>query len=610
MGVVIVVSLYVAREVLVPIALAVLLSFVLAPVVRLLRRTGLGKIPSVILGGVMALAVILSLLGGIASRFNSLLPDLPRYAATIDEKLANARGLMAGEIDAGLGGLRHRLEAAATPPASPSPAVRGGSGATDSRPLEVVIHQPDPTPLDVAQRILAPVLSPLATTAIVLVLALVFLLNQADLRDRFIRLLGMQDVHRTTLALDDAANRVSRYLLTQLGLNAAFGVIIGLGLLVIGVPNPLLCGMLAALCRFVPYIGAVGSAALPLLLAASAEPGWALTIWAASLLAATELVTGQVVEPLAFGRSTGLSPVAVVLAAIFWAWMWGPIGLIMSTPLTVCLVVLGRYVRPLEFLDVLMGDRPALTPAEKFHQRILANDVDELEDQAEALLKQYTLAEYYDNVLLKGLLLVTIDAERGVVTDPQLGRIQRAVARLLDDVESHDDASSAAEAAGSPPLPPQASGASLPGTVLCLSGRGALDDVVAQLLARRLLGQGVSARAEPFEAASRQEIAMLDVRCVGIVCICALEASGSPAHLRYLVRRLRRLTPDTPVMLALLDSDGADPGDRFRSAVSADLVVTSLQAALSACLAAVVPMAGDRGDEDRGELEVASTNNM
>jgi predicted PurR-regulated permease PerM len=575
----ILVSLAVAREVLVPIALAILLTFMLAPAVRVLRRVGLGRLPAVVLAVLLALAVVLSLLGAIASRINDLVPDLPRYASTIDEKLSRVKSVFTQDWDADFSGLHRRLAAAGIPPAAPAPAKTGGP-TPETHPMEVVVRPPDPTPLDVAQRILSPVLSPLATTGIVFVLGILFLLNQADLRDRFIRLLGMQDVHRTTLALDDAANRVSRYLLTQLCLNATFGVVIGLGLLLIGVPNPLLCGMLAALCRFVPYIGAIGSATLPLVLAASAEPGWSLTIWAASLLAGSELITGQLIEPLAFGRSTGLSPVAVVLAAIFWAWMWGPIGLIISTPLTVCLVVLGRHVRPLEFLDVLMGDRPALTPEEKFHQRILANDIDELQDQAEDLLRHCTIDDYYDNVLIKGLHLAAIDAERGVVTDAQLARIRRALSRLLDDVDPVERPLALPD-----PGESTISDAGDDGAVLCLSGRGPLDDVVAQLLVRRLVGQGVPARAVTFEAASRQSIATLDVHGVRYLCIAGLPASASFAHLRYLVRRLRRLLPDCPINVALLDAEDSESGDRIRSAVAADLVVNSLQGALAACLA-------------------------
>jgi len=592
-SVVVVISLYVGRDVLIPIALAILLSFALAPVVRLLRRARLGRVPSVVVAVVLALALIMSMAGWIAGQINSLVPDLPHYATAIAEKLARAKGAILDQIVTRLGGLRHRLEVAGLEPAAPVALPRNATAGPNARLAEVLIRQPDPTPLDVARSVLAPIVSPLATAGIVLVMAILFLLNQADLRDRMIRLLGMRDVHRTTMALDDAANRLSRYLLTQLGLNTAFGIIVGLGLLLIGVPNALLCGVFAALFRFVPYIGVFGSAALPVVLAASAESGWSMTIWAASLLAVTELVTGQLVEPVAFGRSTGLSPVAVVLSAIIWTWMWGPIGLILSTPLTLCLVVLGRHVRPLGFLDVLMGDRPALLPAEKFHQRILANDLGDLMEQADASLKDGTLADYYDNVMLKGLQLVALDVDRGVVADAQLARIRNAVARLTEDLEMHEDAASHPPAApGAQPVAPDGAESARarggagerPVSILCAPGDGPLDDIVCLLLARRLITNGLPAHAIRLEAPPRAGVETLRVRSTGAACISTLQTPGSTAPLRYLVRRLRRLRPGEPILVALLQSNGADPGERFRLAVEADIVVTSLEDALRACL--------------------------
>ena len=257
-----------------------------------------------------------------------------------------------------------------------------------------------------------------------LIVSIFILLQREDLRDRMIRLFGSSDLHRTTVAMNDAARRLSRYLLTQLAVNAAFGVIIGTGLAFIGIPSPVMWGVLGALLRFVPYIGAPLSAVMPLTLAAAVDPGWSTLLWTAALYLVVEPIMGQVVEPLVYGHSTGLSPFAVVVAATFWTWLWGPIGLILSTPLTLCLVVLGRHVARLEFLDVLLGDRPALTPVESFYQRMLAGDPDEVHDHAEVLLKQLSLASYYDDVALEGLRLAVIDAERGVLTPGHLERIK------------------------------------------------------------------------------------------------------------------------------------------------------------------------------------------
>ena len=308
-----------------------------------------------------------------------------------------------------------------------------------AEPMAVEVRQPDQTAIELAQRIVTPVVEPLSTTAIVLIVSIFILLQREDLRDRMIRLFGASDLHRTTIAMNDAARRLSRYLLSQLAVNVAFGVIIATGLAFIGIPSPVMWGVLGALLRFVPYIGAPLSALMPLALAAAVDPGWSMLLWTASLYLVVEPVMGQVVEPLVYGHSTGLSPFAVVLAATFWTWLWGPIGLILSTPLTLCLVVLGRHVARLEFLDVLLGDRPALTPVESFYQRMLAGDPDEVHDHAEILLKQMPLASYYDDVALEGLRLAVIDTERGALTPDHLERIKLCIQSLIEDLDDHED---------------------------------------------------------------------------------------------------------------------------------------------------------------------------
>ena len=629
--VVVVVTLYVAREVLVPIALAILLSFMLAPLVRLLRRVRLGRLPATIVAVVLALAIILSLGGLIGTQVTDLLTGLPRYATTIEQKIIRVRTLMAGEITGGLGWLGRRIEQATSEP------VQTATEATPDlatpqrpKPTEMVVRQPDPTSLEIAERILAPVLSPLATTGIVFIVAIFILLQQADLRDRFIRLFGMQDLPRATRAMDDAANRLSRYLVTQLGLNSAVGVIIGAGLLIIGVPNPLLWGTLAGLLRFVPYIGTFIAGALPTALAAAVDPGWGMTISTALLFVVIETIMGQFVDPLAYGKSTGLSPVAVVISAIFWAWMWGPIGLILSMPLTVCLVVLGRHVQQLEFLDVLMGDRPALTPVESFYQRILAKDSEEAQDYAETLLKNCSLSTYYDEVAIRGLQLVANDAERGVLSTVKLVRIKEAMSRLVEELQDYDDSLPASakmqanETSGldqpepaipSDPLPHPANesaaalsvaeladGWSGAAPVLCISGRGLLDGVVSEMLQQLLGKNGLAARAEPYEAASRSQIASLDVAGVAMVCISSLEISGSPSHLRYLVRRLRHRLPQVPILVGLFPLDDASVDERLRAAVGADFYAASLRVAVNICLSVArgpgetLPLAPERAE--------------
>ena len=451
--------------------------------------------------------------------------------------------------------------------------------------------------------VLEPILAPLETTLIVLVVAVFILLQRQDLRDRLIRLFGSSDLHRTTTAMDDAAARLSRYFLTQLALNAAFGTVIGIGLYLIGVPSPVLWGILAALMRFIPYIGAFIAGLPPLLLAAAVDPGWTMAIWTIALFMISEPFMGYVVEPMVYGHSTGLSPVSVIVAAIFWTWLWGPIGLILSTPLTLCLVVLGRHVRRLEFLDVMLGDRPALSPPESFYQRMLAGDPDEVLDQAELLLQERPLTAYYDEVALKGLQLAAADAARGALGPAQLAAMRDSVRTLVDELADHEDSSAEADdllgpslseqdlpeagpaqaKAGRQSIPPEWAA---PGSVLCFAGRGPLDDAAAAMLAQLLEKQGIGSRVLPFYAAARERLDGLDVEGVRMICVSYLEIEGTPAHLRSLVRRLRRRAPGAVMLVGIWPSNHVVFGEGGeRSMIPADHFTRSLQESVEACLA-------------------------
>ena len=617
-------ALYLAREVLVPITLAILLSFVLAPLVMLLRKPGLPRVPAVVSAVVLALGIILALGMVIGSQVAQLASDLPRYASTIEQKVDAVRTYTTGRM-AQLTQQLGRDAAPASPPASssatlPTPArapttPRGQAPAAapanpqapSPAPIQVEVHQPDPSPLTMAQRIVEPILSPLATTGIVFIVAIFILMQKEDLRDRLIRLFGSGDLHRTTAALDEAAARLSRYFLTQLALNASFGVVVTLGLLLIGVPNPMLWGIVAGLLRFVPYVGALASAAFPVALAAAVDPGWTLALETAAFFLVLEGLTGQVIEPLLYGHSTGLSPVSVVISAIFWTWLWGPVGLILSMPLSLCLVVLGRHVERMQFIDVLLGDQPALTPAESFYQRILAGDTDEALDQAEILLRERSLSSYYDEVALRGLHLAANDSLRGVLTDPQLLNIQDAISGVVVDLADHKDVEpektkQESVPAGRTTPDPQhlavapvldAALGELPADwagvapVLCVAGRGPLDEAACTMLAQLLVKHGLRARVVSYEAVSRTGISSLDVTDVAMVCVSYLEASGSPSMLRYLMRRLRTRVPSAPMLVGLWQADQAALDDeRLRAAIGADHYVTSLRDAVAACVAA------------------------
>jgi len=438
-GVVVIVALYFGKEVLIPITLAILLSFVIAPLVDLVRRTGLGRVPAVLLAVLIALSVILAIGGVIGSQVAQVANNIPQYVTTVEKKVEVIRAYTVGRIATIVGNIGRQAPGTADVQGpKPSPSRPVASVPTGQKAPVPDASSTESSPLAIAERYLSPLLSPLATLGIVFVVSVFALLQREDLRDRFIRLLGATDLHRTTMAMDDAGRRLSRYFLTQLGINASFGIIIGIGLFYIGVPNPVLWAILSALLRFVPYIGSFISAALPIALAAAVDPGWMMTIWTAALYVVVEVLVSQAVEPVLYGHSTGLSPFAVVVSAIFWSWLWGPIGLILSMPLTLCLVVLGRHVERLAFLDVMLGDRPALTPIEMFYQRILSGDADEAEDHAELLLKERSLSSYYDDVALKGLQLAAKDAQRGVLQWEQLERVRNTIKVLITELGSRE----------------------------------------------------------------------------------------------------------------------------------------------------------------------------
>jgi predicted PurR-regulated permease PerM len=603
-GVVMVSALYLAREVLIPITLAILLSFVLAPLVEVLRRIHVPHVLSVLVAVLIGLGAIGAVGGIIGMQVAGLAADVPQYASTIETKVTSVRGFILGRISE----LTNRLDRQMTAPvAQPVPSPGASTQAPDQKPIPVEVKQPASDPLSLARSVLEPILAPFESALIIFIVAVFILLQKEDLRDRLIRLFGSGDLHRTTVAMDDAAHRLSRYFLAQLGINTVFGVAVGVGLALIGLPSPLLWGVLSAILRFVPYIGPMIAAVLPATLAAAVSPHWSMVVWTLGLFAVAESITGQVIEPMVYGHSTGLSPVAVVIAAIFWSWLWGPIGLIISTPLTLCLVVLGRYVDRLEFLDVLLGDRPALTPIENFYQRMLADDPDEALQQAELLLKERSLTAYYDEVALKGLQLAANDAQRGVLGAERLERIKRSVRSLVNDLGGRDDrdphpvekeeAQGVASKAERDIPAPAASNAAAPDAdnlapawrtaspVLCLAGRGPLDEAASSILAQLLGKHGLGARVAAYEEASRDCIAKMDLEGVAMVCISYLEISGGPAALHYLVRRLRQRIPDVPVLVGLWPSeDTVLKDDRVRAVIGADYFTTSLREALDTCV--------------------------
>jgi predicted PurR-regulated permease PerM len=588
LALVVVVALYFGREVLVPIALAVLMSFVLAPPVRRLQAWYVPRTLAVILAVLVAFAAIFSVGGLMVSQVNQLATDLPRYQATLREKIESLRGAAAGtgtlkRASEVLQDLSKELDKPRGNRAPPTPLATG-------KPIPVEVRQPDPGALQTLVSLISPLIYPLAATGIVIIFVIFILLQREDLRNKLVRLAGSGDLQRTTAAMDDAGRRLSRLFLTQLALNAGFGLVIGTGLWFIGVPSAALWGMLAMILRFIPYIGGVISAIFPLVLAAAVGPGWTMVLWTAALFLIVEPIVGQVVEPLLYGRSTGLSPVAVIASATFWTWLWGPIGLVLATPLTVCLVVIGRHVDRLKFLDVMFGDRPALTPPELVYQRMLAGDPVEAAEQAQKFLKERPLVAYYEEVLIGGLKLAHADAKRGLLDDERLQRIRDATAEIVDDLSAHEDSLEStpelvADDDKQAPLRqiteaeklPALSSQQLPAQwqtakpVLCIPGLDQLDEAMALILAQLIERQGIGVRPESADALSMARIFGLDTKDVALICLCYV-ANPTSAQIRYAVRRLRRKAPKTFILVSMMGgADNASGAEEVRACQADDV---------------------------------------
>lgn len=608
---IIVMVLYYGREIIIPIALAVLLSFVLAPLVRLVQRLRIPRSLAVVSVVVIAFAFIFAMGSLLATQLTQLAGDLPRYQSTISEKIQSFRETTAGRgtLERASSMLKDLSKELDKPKeAANSLSTIAAPKAAAPRPVPVEVLQPDPGALESLQTLISPLLHPLATTGIIVIFVIFILLQREDLRNRLIRLAGSDDLQRTTAALDDAASRLSRLFLIQLLVNGSFGIIIGTGLWLIGVPSAILWGILAAVLRFVPYIGAVIAAAFPLALAVAVDPTWTMLLWTIALFVVVEPVVGHVLEPMVYGHSTGLSPVAVVASATFWTALWGPIGLVLATPLTVCLVVLGRHVERLEFLDVMFGDRPALSPPEIFYQRMLAGDPTEASAKAEEFLKERSLSSYYDEVALRGLQLAQVDAERGALAPDRLTKIRDAVQEFANNISEQDErlppkvgpttdveATSAIEGVAEDApyeslrvlrkedLPAGWQGEH---PVLCVAGRNPIDEAAAIMLAQLTGAHGLSARVEAAEALSTANIFRLETDGVAIVCLVYMDAS-SPAHMRYSVRRLRRKLPKATIILGCWMKD-IEPAalESLREGAKADLAAATLGGALKLCIEA------------------------
>jgi predicted PurR-regulated permease PerM len=554
------------RAMFIPCAIAVLLSFVLNPLVQFLKRIRVGRVLAVLIAVGLAFAGIVGLGFVIARQVTELAGDLPLYEATLAAKIQSLRGLpvttsVLEKANRALGKLGEELEPIARPDASNAPARNSTVQRDPDKPIPVEIRQPPLRAFDSFQRFLATALVPLATGGLVLLLVICILLQREDLRDRVIRLVGARDLERTTRAMDDAAGRLSQFYLAQTLANGVYGSILSIGLALIGVPNPVLWGILAAVLRFVPTLGGPLAAALPIAIATAVDPHWTMAAETAALYLVAELIMGQRIEPRLRSRSTGLSPLAGILATMFWTWAWGPIGLILATPLTVLLIVLGKHVDSLGFLEIILGAEPALTPQQTFYQRLLAGDSEEAASQAEHQLQDRKFVDYADQIAIPGLHLAQVDWKRGALNAVRMTTVLQSLEALTEYLAEDDpvEDKAASDSDETPALEKVVPRFQVDERVIIVGARTPLDQAAGVVLQHVLYKENVEA-----EVVGAREVVVVknaeNAKPVGLIALSYLDGLATLAHSRFLLKRIERTFPGVPVVVCVWN-DAAEPSN-------------------------------------------------
>jgi len=602
--------LYLGRDVLVPITLAVILSLLIAPLVRGLRRLGIGQTVSVLVA-VVALAVSFTAAATVvAMQIVKMSASLPSYEKTIRHKLMvlddltiERLNLLSGEAGGAIGSRQRKpSQPAAVLRAASAPATPAQAAPQAGAPIPVEVHNPPPDAFQVLGKVLGSIWVPLETAGIVLVVLVFVLLEHEAVRDRFIRIAGGTDIRATTLALNDAGERLSRFFVSQFLVNLSVGVGIGIGLIIVGLPHALLWGAVAGVLRFVPYVGVWIAALCATVLGAAVDPGWALAIETLVLFVMVELIAGQLVEPQLYGHTTGLSPLSVVLAAIFWSWLWGPTGLIVSTPLTLCLVVAGRHIKALSLLDVLLGDAQALTMPQRFYQRALSADSNEILESARAFLKRNSFASYCDLVLMPALLMARMDLDAGAISNEQLtqvrevmgsvivglgGRTRRFLKRpvrssVLEETSLGRMLRMQREQVAGPFQGPLTVP---PGSVMLCIGLGSLpDDLAAELLVRALREQKIDARHVSIAELDRPLPPEATADGLSMVYLVSAFPSPERDQAETVAALIRRRLPGVCLVTVFLPGVALQSGTSLDSIRGADKAATSFGHAVQICL--------------------------
>ena len=550
--------LYIAKDLFLPLVLGMLIAFVLTPVVNALRRRGLRDTPAVIVTVISAGALVAAFVLILAYQVSQIGMNLPQYQGNVLTKIdsilqAGTDNKIIAHLQGMVGDISDRLEAE--------------TAEAENQTMKVEVVERTGL-MDWLNDVILPALGPVGIFGIIFVVVVFALLERATLRDRLVQLIGGSNILATSRLLAEAGSRVSTYLLAQLVVNVIYAVPIWLGLWVIGVPNALFFGLVTLVMRFVPYIGSAISAILPLLMAFAVSPDWSLVIWTAVLFAVVEFTTSNIIEPWFYGQRTGVSPLAVIVSAMFWTWLWGPMGLIIATPLTVCLVVVGHHVPGLRVFSILLGDNPVLEETARLYDRLLTGHAFAF-DEATALAAGEAAADeivdYYDRQAIPVLAMAQADHDAGLLTDRQAQSIAHAVFDLTERLEPviEDEASEAG---------------ALPGAgrrVAVIGARTLLDDAAAELLAQAMRARGAETLVLPHRALPGPSLRDFGAETVVIA---ALDGATRPST-SVQMRQLRRRFPGLRLVLALWPAAGEAEAPDAR--LGADAVVAGMQQALA-----------------------------
>jgi predicted PurR-regulated permease PerM len=523
-------GLYWLQAVLIPLALAVLLTFLLSPVVGTLQRRGLGRVPSVLVTVLLALSILGAVGWTLTRQLVTLADELPRYSLNIHHRIADLRG-------ASQGGSMEKVQKAVEDVVGELQKT-GKVGGPGPKPLAVVLE-----PQSIFAH-LPTFLQAVASAGVVTALMIFMLLERRELRDRVILLIGYRRMTATTKALDEAGARISRYLLVQSLINGSFGVAVGLGLFLIGVPYAVTWGCLAAALRFIPYLGAFVALVLPLAVSLAVFPGWLQPALVVGLILVLELITGWVMEPWLYGQSAGVSPVALLIALTFWTWLWGPVGLLMATPLTVCLIVLGKHLPALRGIVVLMGDRPVIEAKARYYQRLLARDQDEAIDIVEAYVNTDGRESVYDAVLLPALYYAKQDRDRGLLSEGDAQFVGQATRDILD-VLAHDAPAPSERDTGDGSV---SDPAGTPVRILGCPARDEADAVALEMVQHLLDPARYRIAVSGTGMLTAEVIARVDLDRPALLCIGAV-APGGLSQARHLCKRLRSQYPELTIVV-------------------------------------------------------------